>query len=449
MESRWQDADANSQVAQRPGDCNEDLALRVYTSRLIGRDAELVLHGGGNTSVKTRVLDLLGEEREVICVKGSGWDLASIEAPGLPALDLPGLRRLRELEELSDGEMLNQLRTHLLDASAPTPSVETLLHAFLPDKFVDHTHADAALVFGNRPEGAGELEELFGGRVGVLPWIMPGFPLAKRVARYREENPDSIGLVLHMHGVFSWGEHARESYERMIEIVDRIERAIRERLEGRKVFPDAGSRPPEDELRAAAVDSALALRRFTSVSSGDELDPLRPMILEWRPSDETLAAAEAPATLFRMGPLTPDHAIRTKGWYVVTEREEEAMALGVAGFTSDYVDYFTRFSRGRDPVPQMLDPFPRVVLVKGAGLFAFGRTKRDARISADIAEHTIRGKLRSAALSDYVALTDAELFEMEYWSLEQAKLGKAKEPPLGRKIALVSGAAGAIGFATA
>ncbi|PIE23329.1 MAG: bifunctional aldolase/short-chain dehydrogenase [Planctomycetota bacterium] len=449
MQSRWNDENAARWIADLADECNEDLALRVYSSRLIGQDADLVLHGGGNTSVKTKIRDQVGDERTVLCVKGSGWDLASIQAPGLPAVDLAALRRFEKLESLSDEDMVRGLRANLLDPGAPTPSVEALLHAFLPDRFVDHTHADAALIFGNRPEGADELRQLFGDRVGVLEWIMPGFPLAKRVAEYRRQNPEAIGLVLHQHGVFSWGEDARTSYERMIEIVDALEQAIAARLAGSCPMLDLKLRPSEADLRETALKVLPILRRCLSVSTGDDLVPERPMLCDWRPTEDALAFASHPdaAALAGTSPLTPDHVIRTKAAYVVAQANEESIAAAVARFASEYQSYFDA-CRGRREL-SMLDPFPRVALIEGAGLFAFGASKKAARIAGDIAEHTISGKARSAALSSYEALSPGELFEMEYWSLEQAKLGKAKEAPLARRVAVVNGAAGAIGFAVA
>jgi rhamnulose-1-phosphate aldolase/alcohol dehydrogenase len=451
MRSRWDDGVAAACVDRLAPQCGEDLALRVYTSRLIGADPDLVLHGGGNTSLKTRRRDVLGRDIDVVCVKGSGWDLATIEPPGLPALDLAALRRLRALPALGDEDMVNELRRCLLSASSPNPSVETLLHAFLPDAFVDHTHADAALVFGNRPEGARELAELFGDEAGVLPWTMPGFPLAQAVAAWREAHPEAIGLVLHRHGVFSWGPDARTSYERMIAIVDRLERAIAERLRGRRTILDLAPATGETDARRTALAAMPLLRRLLAESTGDALRPEQPWIVEWRPTREALAAAAAPgaAELFATAPLTPDHVLRTKGPYVVAEPDEEALALAVAEFAGRYQAYYASCAAGREPRPAPLDPWPRVVLVRGAGLFAWGKSKKDARIAADIAEHTIAGKARAQALSSYEALTDAELFEMEYWVLERAKLGQSVELPLARQVALVTGAAGAIGVAVA
>lgn len=449
MQSRWIENEAGGFVERFAARWGPDLALRVYTSRLLGAEPHLVLHGGGNTSVKTVVRDLLGEERSVICVKGSGQDLATIEPRQLPALDLRGLSRLRSLDALADADMVNQLRTHLLDAASPTPSIETLLHVFLPDKFVDHTHADAALVYGNRPEGGAELAHALGAEVGVLPWIRPGLPLAKAAAEFREQHPEAIGLVVRQHGVFSWGPDARTSYERQIEIVDRVEHAIRGRLQGRTTLLDVEVTVAESDARSVAVEVAPLLRRLLADPSGDALRPRRPLILEWRPTREALAAADAreAPSLFRTAPLTPDHVIRTKAHYVVSGPTEGELSDAVTAFRADYHAYFEQGAQGTPEELRMHDPYPRVVLVKGGGLFAWGPTKQAARIAADIAEPTIRGKVLARALSSYESLPDRELFEIEYWSLERAKLGSAGEPALARQIALVTGAAGALGLA--
>ena len=219
MKSLWSDTESASFAGE--------LGQRIYTSRLLGRDKSLVLHGGGNTSVKVRERDLLGREVDVLYVKGSGWDLEHIEAQGFSPVVLDHLVALSRLPALSDPEMVNELRTHMLRADAPTPSVEAILHAILPHKFVDHTHSDAVLSITNTPDGERRIRELYGDTVVVIPYVMPGFDLARSVAQIfpREANARTKGMVLLNHGIFSFGETARESYERMIELVDAAEGA--------------------------------------------------------------------------------------------------------------------------------------------------------------------------------------------------------------------------------
>jgi len=457
MDSRWSDREAAEYVDRFGPRWGEELALRVYTSRLIGRDPDLVMHGGGNTSLKGSHTTLVGDDVEALFVKGSGWELDAIEPPGLPAVDLAHLRRLRKLDALSDEEMVNQLRTHLFDAGAPNPSVETLLHAFLPHRFIDHTHADVALVLTNQPyeDALGLVRDAFGPRWGVVDYIMPGFALAKLAAEVFERDSDVEGLVLLNHGLFTFADDARTAYERMIAGVDRAERyvAARARASRRVVVPGASL----DDARARAARLAPVLRGALADPTGDADRPWRRMILEYRTSDALLGELAAPdaAELAARGPLTPDHVIRTKGPALFLGPQlplDDAAALratldrAVSAYRAGYDAYFdANRARARTKVVK-LDSVPRVVLVPGVGVFGAGRTKQDARIAADIAEHTVRAKGLANAIGRYTALSDGDLFDMEYWSLEQAKLGKAKDAPLAGQVALVTGAAGAIGF---
>src|SRR5207244_9871681 len=288
MESRWSDREAAEFVARLAPRWGEDLALRVYTSRLIGRDPDLVLHGGGNPSLKGTMTTLVGERVEALFVKGSGWDLASIEPPGLPAVDLAHLRKLRALHELSDEEMVNQLRTHLFDAGAPNPSVETLLHAFLPHRFIDHTHADIALVVTNQPrdEAAAMVREAFGPRWAIVPYVMPGFALAKLAAEVYEREPSAEGLVLMNHGLFTFADDARTAYERMIAGVDRAERFVQGRGRSRRsVARGAGL---GDTVSDAVARLAPVLRGALAEPTRDPDRPWRRSVLEHRVSDEIL-----------------------------------------------------------------------------------------------------------------------------------------------------------------
>src|SRR5471030_1358954 len=227
MQSQWSDDAADATVQRYAGQgVDRDLALRVYTSRLLGRDRRLVLHGGGNTSVKTTARDLVGDEVEVLCVKGSGWDMAEIEPAGLPAVRLAPVRRLRARDRLSDEDMVNFQRTNLIDAGAPNPSVETLLHAFLPHKYIDHTHSTAVLSLADQPDCAAVCRAVYGKRMGLVPYIMPGFALAKKAAEIHEADPAVEGLILLKHGIFTFGDTAREAYERMIAMVSLAEERV-------------------------------------------------------------------------------------------------------------------------------------------------------------------------------------------------------------------------------
>jgi rhamnulose-1-phosphate aldolase/alcohol dehydrogenase len=457
MRSRWNDADARAALDRWGPAHGEDLALRIYTSRLIGAEPELVLHGGGNTSVKTRRRTLLGEEVEALCVKGSGSSLDAVEPRDFPALDLAYLRRLRALPALSDEEMVNQLRTHLFDAAAPNPSVEALLHAFLPQRFVDHSHADAVLALTNQPAGEDLAREALGPRVAVLPYIMPGFPLAKAVADAFEKEPAVVGVVLAKHGLFSFGDDARTSYERNVELVDACERFAASRARAPRVTVgrrSGGAAPRELVARAAPI-----LRGLLAEPGGNPDRPWRRMVMEWRGGDEVLAFCddERAGALAATGPLTPDHVIRTKAlplWvpepaWQDAERLRTQLGEAVLRYRRAYDAYFEECSRARGVTRRKLDSAPRVVLLPGAGALCFGRSKRDAVIAADITEHTLRVKRLAADVGRYEALGALDLFDMEYWSLEQAKLGREAERPLERQVVLITGGAGAMGVGIA
>jgi rhamnose utilization protein RhaD (predicted bifunctional aldolase and dehydrogenase)/NAD(P)-dependent dehydrogenase (short-subunit alcohol dehydrogenase family) len=449
MQSRWNDIEAQTLIARyADGGIGEDLALRVYTSRLLGQDPSLVLHGGGNTSVKTRTTDLSGDETDVLCVKGSGWDMGNIEPQGLPAVRMAPLLKLRARQTLSDEDMVRHQRAYLLDPGAPNPSVETLLHAFLPHKFIDHTHSTAVLSIADQPNAAELCGEIYGRRMGQVPYIMPGFALAKKAAEVFEQDTSVEGLILLKHGIFTFGKTAREAYERMIEMVTLAETRLGK---GRKsVFVPAAL--PATSAPLAAV--APVLRGAASLREGDDW---RRMVMEFRTSPAILNYVNG-AEVGRyatQGVVTPDHTIRTKNHPLIVPAVGDLAAFRTAAraaaerFIADYRAYFDRNNAGQATPKKALDPLPRVILAPGLGLFGLGRSKKDAAIAADIAENTVTTITDAEAIGRFEALPESDLFDMEYWSLEQAKLGAAKEKPLAGQVAVVTGGAGAIGAATA
>jgi rhamnose utilization protein RhaD (predicted bifunctional aldolase and dehydrogenase)/NAD(P)-dependent dehydrogenase (short-subunit alcohol dehydrogenase family) len=454
MQSLWLDKEAERLVDHYAGlGIGRDVALRVYTSRLLGGDPKLVLHGGGNTSVKTVVRDLLDDEAEVLCVKGSGWDMAAIEPAGLPAVRLAPLRKLRARPSLSDEEMVRLQRANLIDPVAPNPSVETLLHAFLPHKFVDHTHSTAVLGIADQPDAAQRCAELYEGRLGLVPYIMPGFQLAKKAVEVFEEDPQVEGLVLLKHGIFTFGENAGEAYERMISAVSLAEQRLAYRR-NTVVFPAA--RLPKKMAEIATV--APILRGACAIPSR-EAGAYKRFVLEFRTSAailEYVNGAEL-ARYSQRGVVTPDHNLRTKNYPLTVpappvDRLDEfktAVRAAVDRFVADYHAYFTRHNARQGLAKRELDPMPRVILVPGLGLFGLGGTARDARIAADIAQSTVDTVTDAEAVGRYEPIGEADMFDIEYWSLEQAKLGQTVEKPLAGQIAVVTGAAGTIGIATA
>ncbi len=451
MQSQWNDGAADEMVAAYGAKgVGPDIALRVYTTRLLGGDPLLVLHGGGNTSVKTRARDDLGVEHEVIAVKGSGADMADIEPWGLPAVKLEPLRRLRALDALSDEAMVNVQRLNLLDSSAPNPSVETLLHAFLPHKFVDHTHAASVLSLVDQPDGEALAREVYDGRLGVVPYIAPGFGLAKAAANVFDSDPRVEGLILHKHGIFTFGDSAREAYERMIEMVSLAESRLRQ---GRPVVFPARQIA---SATAAAAEIAPIIRGACAIKK-DGQEPVR-FIADFRTASEILAYVNGAelSSYSRRGVVTPDHIIRTKNRPLIASLPEagkldafaQALREGVDKFIAEYDSYFARENAAVGNTKAKLDGAPRVVLVPGVGLFGLGRTAKDASIAADLAENTVKVVTDAEGIGRYEPLPESDLFALEYWSLEQAKLKGAVVKPLTGQIALVTGA-GAIGAATA
>lgn len=475
MRSRFDVLAAGRAVRELAERVSEALAWRTVTARLIGEEPALVLHGGGNTSVKAKATTLFGEVIDVIHVKGSGWNLATIEPPGHPAVRLGPLRALRKLDAMTDEAMVNELRTNLLDASAPNPSVETLLHALLPARFVDHTHADAILALCNQPDGERIFGSIFGAGLVWVPYVMPGFALAKRCAEAFEavaRQATPVVMVLEKHGLFTWGETAQESYERTIDAVTRAEGyAAAHRRGGVSGGSGAGgsvSEPRVTHRAAAAVfrserslaDQARLLAALRGVLAKLENDPPeRGPIVRTRSSDVLLGLMARPDArkLVESGCMTPDHVLRTKPMALLLPEPalEDSTKLAaqleaaVGKYARTYDAYFEEMCRAKGVVKKKLDPWPRVILLPGLGACAIADSARDADIALDIYEHTAGVMQVAADVGAYDPCSLSDLFDVEYWSLEQAKLKAAARLPLGRCSAVVTGAGSGIGLATA
>jgi len=454
MKSGWVDRDAETIVAAgAKSGIDRDLALRIYTTRLLGRDPKLVLHGGGNMSLKEMMRDRFGADVEVLRVKATGADMAMIDLAGLPAVRLSPLRKLRALGEIGDDELVGIERASLIDPAAANPSVEIMLHAFLPHKFVDHTHATAVLSVIDQPDGEKKCAEVFGGRLAFVPYVMPGFGLAKKAIDVFERAKPSDGLILSKHGIVTYGESAREAYERMIEMVSRAEDFVARRRK------PATAPAPARRGAADVAQIAPILRGACSEKDKTIEGAWRRLVLEFRATDAVLnfVSAKDLARISQAGVVTPDHTIRTKNWPLLLPPPDPGklvefarVAREAAGqFAARYHRYFEQHNARVGHIKRELDPLPRVVLVPGLGLFGLGRTKRDAEIAADIAEAWIEGVSDAEAIGRFESISEADMFDCEYWPLEQAKLGTRKEPPLTGQIAAVTGAGGAIGAATA
>lgn len=424
MNNLWNDNEA--------AQFNGDLGARVYTSRLLGRDTSLVMHGGGNTSVKLRVPNLFGEEEDLLYVKGSGWDLETIEEAGFAPVKMPVLLKLAELATLSDMQMANELRCAMTDANAPAPSVEAILHALLPFKFVDHTHADHIIAITNTPNGREYIEEIYGKRVVIIPYVMPGFKLARLVAELypQQAHTSTEGMILLNHGIFTFGDTAKESYERMIALVGEAEVWLDNHYALHVSLPSVNR-----EARSVR-DHVATLRRDLSSMAG------MPMIVALHDDETSMSFAAHPdaAQFSQQGPLTPDHVIRTK--------RLPLFGRDVNAYAEAYKAYFD-VNAANAPLPlKMVDAAPRVVVDPELGVLTVGKSANEASIAEDIYRHTMQVIARANGLGGYQALPAADIFDVEYWDLEQAKLRKAGKPlVLAGEIALVTGAASGIGKA--
>jgi rhamnose utilization protein RhaD (predicted bifunctional aldolase and dehydrogenase)/NAD(P)-dependent dehydrogenase (short-subunit alcohol dehydrogenase family) len=427
MQSHWNDSDA-AEFSQSA------LSLRVYTSRLLGRDPQLVLHGGGNTSVKVRQTTFLGDEIDILFVKGSGGDLATIGAEGFSPVRLATALKLGTFETLSDADMVRELRAAMLNPDAPTPSIEAIVHAVIAPKFVDHTHANAVVAVTNLPNGADVVREIYGDRVIIIPYVMPGFILAKTIAQLTANADWSKleGLILLNHGIFTFGSTAKESYERMIKLVGEAEAWLEQKGGGASAWAKAEVTIEREDLRALA-----AYRKSVGKARGKAVLAL----LDSSPEAAGFASRGDVNSLSQRGPLTPDHTIRTKRLPALLENDSS-----VASYVSSYEAYYEDHQNGETK----LDPAPRWAVWPNKGVVSFGTNRTEAGIVSDIAAHTIRTIQQSEAAGGWTALGAKDLFEIEYWELEQAKLRKAgTPPPLQGKVAIVSGAAAGIGRAIA
>ena len=443
MKNRWNEQDVQRLYNESTGKIAPDLALRVYSSRLLGQDKSLVLHGGGNTSVKIEQQNILGDIETILYVKGSGWDLETIEAQGYAPVQMSHLLKLAQLKELTDAQMVNELKTHLTRSNAPGPSVETILHALLPYKYVDHTHADAVVSITNTKNGLQRIKSIYGNKVVIIPYVMPGFDLSRLCAEIfpREANTDTIGMVLMNHGIFSFGETAKQSYDRMIDLVAMAEDYLIQQQAFDVTVSNADTSPATNNL---TIRQIATLRKDLS-------EQLRqPFIVRQHRTAQTLAFANHAQinTISQQGPATPDHVIRTKQLPMLTTGKD--LDTGLKDYIHAYKSYFDQAaSTAHDGQKKtMLDPLPRIILDTKGGMLTLGKNIKEAGIVADIYQHTIDIILRATQLGGFQALPSQDIFDVEYWELEQAKLKKSGTAPLfSGEVALVTGAVTGIGKA--
>jgi len=429
MQSLWNDEEAK-QFSE------SDLKLRVYTSRLLGRNPDLVLHGGGNTSVKVTQKNIFEEDEEILYVKGSGWNLETIEPAGFCPTKRSILQRLATLPELGDTEMTRELKAAATDPAAPAPSVEAILHAIIPFAFVDHTHADAVVALSNSEDGETVLRELYGPKVLILPYTMAGFVLAKQVFEATREIDwrRLEGIILLHHGVFTFDDDARKSYEKMIRLVSKAEQHLAQQGVFDRVAKGLYEPLPQD------YDALAKMRRQASALFR------HPMLVQWKRDAQHVGYSSLPRieAIATRGPLTPDHVLYTKRIPAVLD---DNPSPGLQAFESNYLDYFQRHSDGS---LTCLDPAPRFAVWKQRGCVVFGPNPKHLEVISDILDHTLRAVQWSEARGSWKALSEREIFEIEYWELQQAKLKHdTARTPFEGKIAVISGAASGIGHACA
>ena len=446
MKNNWSNSDAKKYIRKYKNlGYSKDLGLRVYTTRLLGRNNELVLHGGGNTSVKTTMKDIDGKKYNVLCVKGSGWDMAEIEPAGLPAVKLQPLLSLKNKKYLSDENMVSYQKRNLMDIKSPNPSVETFLHAFLPFKFVDHTHADAILNATNRPGGLNFCKKIFGNKVSIIPYVMPGFMLAKKVNEVYSKNPNVNCLILMNHGIFTFSNDAKEAYSLMIKYVSQAERAIK-KLKVKKI------KQIKNYSTKLNVHEIAPIIRGLSSNKKDQK-----FVVSYRLNRDLkyFMNGKNVRSYSSKGTATPDHVIRVKPFpLIITPKKNSSLddfkltaKKAFDKYRKKYINYFNTNKIKVKGKKVMLDTSPRIVFVQNVGMFSIGKDLNGAKIAGDLTDTNAKVIASVEETSTYKFIPEKDLFDVEYWSLEQAKIKKQKKLLEGN-VVVITGSTGAIGFET-
>jgi len=446
LKNNWSNSDSKKYIRKYKNlGYSKDLALRVYTTRLLGRNSELVLHGGGNTSVKTSIKDIDGKKYEVLCVKGSGWNMGEIEPEGLPAVKLDPLLSLKKKKYLSDQDMVSYQKRNLINIKSPNPSVETFLHAFLPFKYVDHTHADAILKVTNRPGGLNFCKKIFGNKVAIVPYVMPGFMLSKKVNEIYSKNPKINCLILMNHGIFTFSNDAKEAYSLMIKYVSQSEKAIKN-LKVKKI-----KQIKNYSTKFKAHEIAPIIRGLSSSNNDQKF------IVNYRLNKDLkyFMNGKNVRSYSSRGTATPDHVIRVKPFpLIITPKKNSSIndfkitaKKAFSNYRKKYINYFNTNKNKVKGKKVMLDTSPRVVFVQNVGMFSIGKDLNGAKIAGDLANTNAKVISSVEETSSYKFIPEKDFFDVEYWSLEQAKIKKAKKLLEGN-VVVITGSTGAIGFET-
>ena len=441
MPHRWSDSEAEGK---------NEMDLLVYQSRLIGADTSLVVWGGGNTSIKTKLKDFRGREVEAMTVKGSGSDLKTIVPEQFPSLHMEDVLVLFDRDAMSDDEMVAYLAQCMIDPTSPRPSIETLLHAFLPYHSVVHSHADAIVSLTNTRNSDELLKRVYGDRAAIVEYLRPGFALSKLVGQRVRENPEVDGVILVNHGLFTWGDTAKEAYQKHLNLVDTAAEYAEEKAKRRVIFtPREGPKMNDGERRRMAAGIAPVIRGLVSRS--------QLMVLRFDDSPDVMEfvnSAEG-AALSQVGPATPDHTLQTKIKPLWVESGEPIRQDYLTGHMPRAIDRYVSYYKGwyqanTDGQHPMLDPHPRVILVRGVGMWSTGKDAKAALIAGDIYHHTISVIKAAQAVGHYASISDKDAYDVEYWPMELYKLTLAASGgELASQVALVTGAAHGIGKAIA
>ena len=445
MKSKWNNKEANSFIKKfRNKKVDKDLALRIYTTQLLGNDPKVVLHGGGNTSVKSKFKTLLGNSTKIIYVKGSGKDMSNIEEDGFPSLELNNLLELEKLSKLNDFQMVNYQRKYMLDTSFPNASVETLLHAFLPHKYVDHSHSTAILSIIDQPNPVNICKKVFGDEVGIVPYIMPGFELAKKASEIFNRNKKVKGLILLNHGIFTFAEDAKTSYELMIKYISKAENELNKNKKSLKI-------KKYTENRISVADFSNLIRKNIATKKGDDYEKKIVYFNNNNNLINKIFSHKNHKSFLNQGPVTPDHVIRIKSKPLVLDFSnkkninfENEIEKAIRNYQQSYSKYFLR-NKKYNKNANILDLSPRIIIVKGMGIFSTGSSFKDAKIAMDVGLNSLSVILDAANYGTYKSIPEKEIFRMEYWPLELAKIKTSTKRLLGN-VVVITGGLGTIGY---
>ena len=438
MKSLWNNKIALQYVSEyKKKNISKDLALRIYTTHLLGRNPKLVLHGGGNSSVKSIGKNLYKKNVNLIYVKGSGWDMSNLNELGMPGLELNPLLETVKLNKLNDNDMVNLLRSNLINTNSPNPSVETLLHAYLPFKFVDHTHSNAFLSILNQPNSQALIKKIFGNKVGIVPYIMPGFSLAKECLKIFKKDEKVQGLALINHGIFTFGDSAKQSYERMINFVSDVENYISKYKVKLKTHAN--------KSKINMSDFMLSVRKSFSTNSNHK------WILKFHNNndDQIIASTQNLNNLINKGPVTPDHVIRIKSKILfISKNKFQKIDEEIKKYCQSYKKYYLK-NKTFVHNCTITDPLPRIIILEGIGILSLGKKLKDQKISYDIFRSMASSVFDAERIGKFKSIIEKDIFKMEYWPLERAKLDNAKVQSLDGNNVIITGGGGTIGMAIA